>query len=130
MNTTTRRYCLFLLAALCGLAFASCASMRPISSRPPVGKIVLTAPFTTSTITTKISLPAGEYRPAYEDNDYYYYQAPAKLVINRFNSRMFDGGIYIPRSGATVLRGCYFVEDDGMPTYHKFEQEPAYRVAR
>jgi hypothetical protein len=55
-------------------------------------------------------LPAGEYRPAYEDAIGIYYEAPSK-VIQRENflgmhipDRPFDGGIFLERANPQVSK--------------------------
>src|SRR5947207_1537905 len=64
-------------ALICG-----CASLRALSSPPPVKAIVLDhAAELTIGLGTKLSLPAGEYKPVLEDKVGYYYQAPSKLAV-------------------------------------------------
>ena len=110
---------LFLVAAsLAVLGLSGCASMRPISSTPPLAKIVLKSahderafqgvlpptPF-------HVILPPGEYRPTYEDDNAYYYPAPTKLVINDLTSNFADGGIYVSR-GSNTPTGWYYIAVD------------------
>jgi hypothetical protein len=107
---------LFLVAAsLAVLGLPGCASMRPISSTPPLPKIVLKSshderafqgvlpptPF-------HVILPPGEYRPLYEDDSAYYYQAPTKVVVNDLTSSLYDGGIYVSR-GSNAPTGWYYI---------------------
>jgi hypothetical protein len=122
-------------AALAVIALAGCASgtMRPLSSKPPVAKIVLPAPYAASgwsgvlpPIKFRVLLPAGEYRPLYEDDQSYYYQAPSKVVVNDFVSLMFDGGIYVAR-GTTTPLGWYYIDQDGTQTYGRFDTPPPTR---
>jgi hypothetical protein len=108
------------------MAMVGCATMRPISSTPPMAKIVLTQPFTAHDGLAKVILPAGEYHPLFEDDRFYYYQAPTKIVVNSLFSKMLDGGIYIKREGGP-LRGWYFVQDDGSPEFGRFDTEPPHR---
>jgi hypothetical protein len=117
--------------AICALA-AGCAtaSMRPISSKPPLAKMTLSSPYTATSwsgilppIKTDVILPAGEYRPLYEDADYYYYQAPSKVVVNDLTSLMFDGGVYVAR-GATIPSGWYYVGQDGSQVFGQFKTPP------
>ena len=126
MNSSFRRCLAFLFVCLFGLAMMGCATMRPLSSKPPVARIELSKPVTAHDGLASVLLPAGEYRPLYEDDRFYYYQAPSKLVVNGFFSKMFDGGVYVKRNG-TGLRGWYFVRDDGSPEFGKFETEPPHR---
>jgi len=124
---------LHLVAGVAILTFAGCATLRPISSPPPRARIVLTAPFTSSgwsgllpPIKYSVILPAGEYRPLYEDDQYYYYQAPSKVVVNDLTSLMFDGGIYVAR-GTTTPRGWYYVDQDGAQNLGRFNAPPPTR---
>ncbi|MDR3403457.1 MAG: hypothetical protein P4L99_13250 [Chthoniobacter sp.] len=133
MNRSPYRRLLFLVAGLAILTLAGCATLRPISSKPPRDKIVLPAPVTSTgwagilpPIKYSVILPAGEYRPLYEDDQYYYYQAPSKVVVNDLTSLMFDGGIYVAR-GTTTPRGWYYVDEDGSQSFGKFETPPRTR---
>jgi hypothetical protein len=114
MNTTLPREVRVIMAGLALLALASCASMHPITSTPPIPKIVLKAPFDVKAwagylppIPFHVILPPGEYRPVSEDGQSYYYQAPSKVVVNELVSSMFDGGIYVAR-GSTTPTGWYY----------------------
>jgi len=60
----------------------------------------------------QVILPAGEYRPLYEDDQVYYYQAPSKVVVNDLTSLLYDGGIYVQR-GSTTPAGWYYICADG-----------------
>ena len=126
MNSTLRYSIPFLFVGLLGMALMGCATMRPISSKPPVARIVLPAPFTAHDGLAKVILPAGEYHPLYEDDRFFYYQAPSKVVVNGFFSKMLDGGIYVKRE-AGGLRGWYYVQDDGSQEFGRFETEPPHR---
>ncbi|HEY3899343.1 MAG TPA: hypothetical protein VGM54_12050 [Chthoniobacter sp.] len=126
MNSTLRHYCTFLFVGLLGMAMLGCATMRPLSSKPPKPRIILPAPVSAHDGLAKVNLPAGEYHPLYEDARFFYYQAPSKLVVNGFFSKMFDGGVYVKRNG-TALRGWYYVRDDGTQEFGRFESEPPHR---
>ncbi len=119
-------------AGLTLFALAGCAgaSMRPLSSRPPVAKIVLAAPYDAPAwagvlppVKYHVILPPGVYRPLYEDDNAYYYQAPSKLVVNDLVSSLYDGGMYVER-GATAPRGWYYVDEDGTLTSGAFRTPP------
>ena len=133
MNPTLARRLLLLATSLAIFTIAGCATLRPISSPPPRARIVLAAPFTSSgwsgllpPIKYSVILPAGEYRPLYEDDQYYYYQAPSKVVVNDLSSLMFDGGIYVAR-GTTTPRGWYYVDQDGAQNFGRFSAPPPTR---
>lgn len=120
-------------ASLAVFMLAGCATLRPISSKPPVPKLVLSTPFSVTAwegllppTPFKVILPAGEYRPLYEDDQAYYYQAPSKVVVNDIVSSMYDGGIYVLR-GTTAPRGWYYVCEDGSQKFDKFSNPPPTR---
>jgi len=122
------------MASLAMFILGGCAAtMRPISSKPPVAKIVLSAPFAISgwsgylpPIKYEVILPAGEYQPLYEDDQFYYYQAPSKVVVNDFTSLLLDGGVYVQR-GSTKPLGWYYVDEDGTQTSGTFSTPPPTR---
>jgi hypothetical protein len=134
MTAPLSRVCRLAMMTLAVCAFAGCAAtMRPISSKPPLARMILAQPFTATGWVgilppTKfdVILPAGEYRPLYEDADYYYYQAPSKVVVNDLTSLMFDGGIYLAR-GTTTPRGWYYVDQDGSQVFGQFKTPPPIR---
>jgi hypothetical protein len=125
MNSTLRRYSIFSFACLAGFAITGCATLQPIHSKPPIDKIVLPAAFTAHSGFSDVVLPAGEYHPLYEDDRFFYYQAPSKVVVNRVFSKIFDGGVYVKRDG-TSLRGWYYVDQDGNQNFGRFESEPPH----
>jgi hypothetical protein len=96
-NIVTRLLWSTLAAAAIGLS--GCASMRVVSSEPPVKTIVLDKPqeFKFGLGLTKLTMPAGEYRPALEDKYGYYYQAPSKLAARDIFSYIADGGLIVKR---------------------------------
>jgi hypothetical protein len=134
MRFTTLSRFLCLAASLAVFSFAGCAaSMRPISSKPPLAKITFPAPFDASgwhpglmPAKYHVLLPAGEYRPLYEDDQSYYFQAPSKVVVNDPGTFLFDGGIYVPR-GTTKPAGWYYVDQDGSPYTGAFNVPPPTR---
>jgi hypothetical protein len=134
MHHAIARRLLIIVAGLALFVLAGCATMRPISSPPPLAKIVIPAPFSTAAwagylppIKYTVILPAGEYRPLYEDDQYYYYQAPAKVVVNDLVSTLYDGGIYVAR-GSTTLGGWYYTdEENGCQRSGQFSAPPPHR---
>jgi len=129
-----KSFLLVVVASLAIFTLAGCAAtLRPISSKPPVAKIVLSSPFSTSgwsgylpPVKYDVILPAGEYSPLYEDDQFYYYQAPSKVVVNDLVSLMFDGGIYVQRGSIKPL-GWYYVDQDGTQTSGAFNTPPPTR---
>ena len=133
MNHSIPRRFLFIVAGLAVCALAGCATLRPLSSKPPLARIVLSAPFSSSAwsgllppIKYSVILPAGPYHPLFEDDDNYYYQAPTKVVVNDLSSFMFDGGIYV-RRGTSTPRGWYYVDHDGSQNFGQFKTPPPTR---
>jgi hypothetical protein len=116
------------LAVVTGCLLTGCgATMRPISSTPPVPAIVLRSSYDARGVAGllppvpfHVILPSGEYRPLYEDDQSYYYQAPTKLVVNDLTSLLYDGGIYVQR-GTTRPTGWYYICDDGTQQWGKFD---------
>src|SRR6266404_8353489 len=104
-----------LLVALLG---AGCSSLRqdssphPISSKPPESAIVLSAPVTVGDQTAIDTFPAGKYRPLYEDRRGYYFEAPAKVVVDDVAVFAYKGGLYVAR-GATEPTGWYVNHANG-----------------
>jgi hypothetical protein len=137
MKSTVPLRFLYLAAILVLVALAGCATMRPLSSKPPVPKLVLGAPFDVRAwaglappLPYHVILPPGEYRPLYEDDQSYYYQAPTKVVVNDLGSSLWDGGIYI-QHGTTTPTGWYYqaVDSDGNAEWHSatFKTPPPTR---
>lgn len=87
-----------MLLGIMATGLAGCASMKALSSTPPVKAIVLekSAEFRFG-LGSKISLPAGEYKPVMEDDHGYFYQAPSKLVARDIFSYVADGGVFVKR---------------------------------
>jgi len=138
MSHTDLRRLFFLVAGLAVIMLPGCATggLRPLSSKPPRDRIVLPAPLTSfwwagilPPIKFSVILPAGEYRPLYEDDQYYYYQGPAKVVYRGaldIGSSLFDGGIYVAR-GTTTPRGWFYVDQDGSQNFGRFDTPPPTR---
>ena len=127
-----KRAILIAAAGAAAVVLAGCAgaSMEPLSSRPPVAKLTLAAPFKSSgwsgympPIRYSVILPAGVYQPLYEDSQAYYYQAPSKVVVNDLVSLLYDGGMYIMR-GETQPQGWYYIDEDGTQTSRPFKTAP------
>jgi len=126
MKRTISRRRMFVTGSLAMLVMlAGCATMRPLSSKPPLPRIVLGAAFDVRAwsgmlppLPFHVILPAGEYRPLYEDDQAYYFQAPTKLVVNDLGSALWDGGIYVQR-GTTTPTGWYYqdIDSDGNPEW-------------
>jgi hypothetical protein len=91
--------------------FSGCASISPISSKPPYRKIIVNHPFSwgDGVLTIKVNMPAGTYLPQFEDKDGYFYQAPQKVTgRDTFLPLLVDGGLYLKR-GLTKPDTIYII---------------------
>jgi len=80
--------------------FTGCASISPVTSRPPYSKIVVNHPFSwgDGVLTIKVNMPAGTYLPKFEDKEGYFYEAPQKVTgRDTFFPLLVDGGLYLKR---------------------------------
>src|SRR6266446_121831 len=96
-----------LLVALLGAGCSSLqqdSSARPISSKPPESAIVLSAPVTVRDQTATDTFPTGKYRPLYEDRDGYYFEAPAKVLVDDVAVFAYEGGLYVVRGATEPIR--------------------------
>ena len=95
--------------------FSSCASISPVTSKPPYGKIVVNRPFTwgDGVLTIKVNMPAGTYLPQFEDKEGYFYQTPQKITgRDTFYPLLVDGGLYLKRGSNQpdtiyIIRNAY-----------------------
>lgn len=111
MNTV-RFASLLIAAAFATSAFAGCYTIEALHSTPPLSKIVLSKPFEADGYMFHITMPAGDYFPAYEDGTNYYYQASSKMALRTIATEYLDGGFYI--DGRTkIIRGWWHDDDDG-----------------
>lgn len=60
-----------------------------------------------------MTMPAGEYKPALEDDKAYYYQAPSKLVARDIFPYVSDGGLVIKR-GEKIPTRWYSIDQQNM----------------
>ncbi|HEX4266086.1 MAG TPA: hypothetical protein VH597_17250 [Verrucomicrobiae bacterium] len=105
MKTLLRAFIGIVLTSVALALLPGCASMRVLSSTPPVKAFVLEKPAEfTFGLGTKVTFPAGEYKPVMEDNDGYYYQAPSKVVARDLFSYVADGGLYLRRAEMVPTR--------------------------
>jgi hypothetical protein len=107
-----RHLALLLFAALAISAFAGCTTLQPIHSKPPFAKIILPKPFDGEGFMFHLNMPAGDYRPAYEEGTAYYYQAPSKIAIRTMATEYLEGGFYVD-GGTKALRGWWYFDADG-----------------
>jgi hypothetical protein len=106
-----------LLLALTAL-ISACASISPIKSTPPYKQIVVNKPFTwgDGVLTIKVDMPAGVYKPTFEDDHGYFYQAPQKVTgRDTFWPLLVDGGLYL-KKGMSKPDTIYIIRNDtGVP---------------
>src|SRR5881227_553900 len=92
-----------LIVAVCTLVVVGCSSLhrgssfRAVSSNPPASAIELTAPATVTDMGATTTFPVGKYRPVYEDDRGYYFEAPRKVLVDDIATYAFDGGVYVLR---------------------------------
>jgi hypothetical protein len=118
-----------LLVVLLGVGCSSLwqdSSLRPISSKPPESAIVLSGPVTIRDQSATDTFPPGEYRPRYEDRGGYYFEAPAKVVVDDVAVFAYEGGLYVAR-GATEPTGWYVNRPNGKTT-GRFKKIPSYTL--
>ena len=114
-----------LLGAGCS-SFQQDSSPRPISSKPPESAIVLGAPVTVRDQTATDTFPAGKYRLLYEDRGGYYFEAPAKVLVDDVAVFAYDGGLYVAR-GATAPTRWYVSRPSGK-TMGRFKKIPPHTL--
>jgi hypothetical protein len=103
------------------------SSFRAIASQPPVSAIELITPATVSEEGATTTFPAGKYRPMYEDDHGYYFEAPRKVIVDDVGVYGFDGGVYIQR-GKTVPTEWYLIRPNGRRSMGHFKTPPIYKV--
>ena len=103
------------------------ASFRAISSTPPASAIKLSAPAVVTDMGTTTTFPPGKYRPMYEDDGGYYYEAPSKVLVDDIGVYGFDGGLYLPR-GKTAPSGWYIIRPNGRRSTGHFKTAPLYQL--
>jgi hypothetical protein len=102
------------------------SSPRPISSKPPESAIVFSAPVTVRDQSATDTFPAGKYRPIYEDRGGYYFEAPAKILVDDVAVFAYDGGLYVAR-GATEPTRWYVSRQNGK-TMGRFKKIPPHTL--
>jgi hypothetical protein len=118
-----------ILVVLLGVGCSSLqqdSSPRSISSKPPESAIVLTAPVTVRDQTATDTFPAGKYRPLYEDRGGYYFEAPAKVLVDDVAVFAYDGGLYVARGAAAPTR--WYVSRPNGKTMGRFKKIPPHTL--
>ena len=114
-----------LLGPGCG-SFQQDSSPRPISSKPPESAIVLSAPVTVRDQDATDTFPAGKYRPLYEDRGGYYFEAPAKILVDDVAVFAYDGGFYVARGATEPTR--WYVSRENRKTMGRFKKIPPHTL--
>ena len=75
-----------------------------------------------------MTLPAGEYRPLYEDDGGYYFQSPAQVILTSAGIPMkeMNAGLFVKR-GSTEPTKWYLIEDNALRT-GVIKNIPAYDI--
>lgn len=122
-----------ILIAGLSLALNGCSSIglgsapHPVSTKPPLSAIVLSAAATVNSENATVTFPAGEYRPESEDKGGYYFRAPSKVLVDEIAVYGHDGGLYVAR-GSTEPRRWYVVGRGDKLTTGRFKVLPRYKV--
>ena len=105
------------------------ASFRAIASKPPIAAIELTVPASVSDQGATTTFPTGKYKPAYEDEHGFYFEAPRKVLVDDVATYAFDGGVYVER-GQTVPSHWYIIRPNGRRSMGKFKTTPTYKIVQ
>jgi hypothetical protein len=119
-----------LCAALAGCSHfqhGSSSSFHAIDSDSSKPSIELTVPAVVSDQGATTTFPAGKYKPVYEDEGGYYYEAPGKVILDDIATYAFDGGVYVKR-GHTNPSRWYVIRPNGRRTTGRFKTPPMYKV--
>src|SRR5437764_14485095 len=103
------------------------STFRAISSKRPGSAIELTAPASISDEGATTTFPAGKYKPMYEDESGYYFEAPRKVIVDDIGVYGFDGGVYVLR-GQTVPSHWYVIRPNGRRSMGRFKTTPMYSL--
>lgn len=91
--------------------------------------IELLKPATVTDQGATTTFPAGKYKPVYEDERGFYFEAPRKVMIDDIGVYGFDGGVYIERGKSTPTH-WYVIRPNGRRTMGRFKTPPAYKAIR
>ena len=115
-----------LLASGCS-SFHSGSSFRAIQSKPPASAIELKVPAVVTEEGATTTFPVGKYKPEYEDEHGYYYEAPRKVLVDDIGVYGFDGGLYLSHD-KTAVTGWYLIRPNGRRTTGHFKTLPQYKI--
>jgi len=103
------------------------SSFRAVASHPSIAAIELVKPASVSEEGATTTFPAGKYRPMYEDDHGYYFEAPRKVIVDDVAVYAFDGGVYIQR-GKTAPTEWYVIRPNGRRSMGRFKTAPIYKI--
>ena len=124
-----------LAIAMSSMLLAGCnsihhgSSFRAIESKPPIKAIELTVPASVSDQGATTTFPVGKYKPAYEDDHGFYFEAPRKVLVDDIATYAFDGGVYVER-GQTEPTHWYIIRPNGRRSTGKFKTIPSYKIVQ
>ena len=88
--------------------------------------IELITPASVSEEGATTTFPAGKYRPMYEDDGGYYFEAPSKVLVDDIGVYGYEGGVYI-RRGENAPTEWYLIRPNGRRSMGKFKTPPTYK---
>jgi hypothetical protein len=103
------------------------SSFGEVKSKPPASVIELKAPAIVTEEGATTTFPVGKYKPAYEDEHGYYYEAPSKVMVDDIGVYGFEGGLYLSRDKNTV-NGWYLIRPNGRRSTGHFKTLPHYKL--
>ena len=90
---------------------------------------MIKSPFTVhSALLDNATFPAGEYRPLFEDDGGFYFQAPEEVVVHAAGIATYThiGGLYVERGAIQPTRWYYIYERDGHKKMWRFHDVPQF----
>lgn len=105
-------------AVILSLLCFGCASVLPVKSKPPAKSVTVLEPFEwgDGIVTIFYEYPAGEYRPMYEDEDGFFYQAPCRISgRDTFMPLLKEGGLYWKKKDPKPMH-VYIISEHGVPS--------------
>lgn len=116
----------FLISSGCS-SLHSGGSFRAIASKPPAAAIQLEVPAVVSDEGATTTFPTGKYKPVYEDDHGYYYEAPRKVLVDDVGVYGYEGGLYLSRD-ANAVTGWYLIRPNGRRSSGHFKTHPMYKL--
>lgn len=118
----------FLSAAGCN-TFDRHSSFKALTSEPSLAAIELLKPAMVTDQGATTTFPPGKYKPVYEDEHGFYFEAPRKVLVDDVGVYGFDGGVYIERGKSTPSQ-WYVIRPNGRRTMGRFKTAPVYKAVQ